>query len=190
MPHTLADEITRAKQLARDLITEYVDWRDKIRYGQEQPFEYMEALDFINFRVETADSCLLLLENQLVADALGLCRALLENHLLFMLMCRGTKFFQLEDTGLKGAAFRARLKEKQAELKALQDEGKTRYLRIEEYPRRSGYLMYVLEGSTVLTLTCRTTASPPTTSTSASSTPKPCGSRTRTISSTTSHRCR
>ena len=48
--------------------------------------------------------------------------------------------------GRSAAAFRAKLKEKQAELKQLQDDGKTPCLAIEEYPRRTGYLMYVFEG--------------------------------------------
>lgn len=146
MTDKLATEIEHANTLARTLIDEYVAWRSKIQYGEEAHGMYMEVLDFVNFRIETACSCLLLIENSLVADALGLCRALLENHLLFMLMCRGTKFFQLEDTGLKGAPFKAKLKERQAKIKQLQEEKKTACLAVEEYPRRSGYLMYVLEG--------------------------------------------
>jgi hypothetical protein len=42
-----------------------------------------------------------------------------------MLMCRGTKFFRLEDTGFKGALFKAKLKEKQEELRQLQEAGET-----------------------------------------------------------------
>jgi hypothetical protein len=147
MTDALAREITKAGSLARALISEYVDWRDKIVYNKETTHGmYMETLDFVNFRVETADSCLLLIENRRIADALGLCRALLENHLLFMLMCRGTKFFKLEDIQLTGAEFKKRLREKQAELKQLQEEGKAVCLAVEEYPRRRGHLMYVFEG--------------------------------------------
>src|ERR1700761_5386470 len=134
MTNPFAKEIDRASKLACTMIDEYVAWRSKIRYGEEAHAMYMEVLDFVNFRIETADSCLQLIDHGKVADALGLCRALLENHLLFMLMCRGTKFFCLEDTQLKGAAFKAKLKEKQAELKQLQDDGKTPCLAIEEYP--------------------------------------------------------
>jgi hypothetical protein len=146
MTDKLTTEIERTSALARTLIDEYVAWRSKIQYGEEAHTMYMEVLDFVNFRIETACSCLLLIENGLIADALGLCRALLENHLLFMLMCRGTKFFQLEDTGLRGAPFKAKLKAKQAEVKQLQGEGKTACLAVEEYPRRSGHLMYIFEG--------------------------------------------
>lgn len=35
MARTLAEEIARAKQLARTLIDEYPTWGGKIRYGQQ-----------------------------------------------------------------------------------------------------------------------------------------------------------
>lgn len=146
MTRTVAEEIMRAEQLARSLVDEYTAWGGKISYGQERHTVYSDTLDFVNFRIETAGSCLVLLENRKAADALGLCRALLENYLLLMLMCRGTKFFKLENTGLKGADFRARLAEKQAELDQLQSEGTAACLAVEEYPRRSGHIMYVFEG--------------------------------------------
>src|SRR5215475_7249220 len=97
MPSTMSEEITGAKQMARAMIDEYVAWRGNITYGDELHAVYMDMLDFVNFRVETADSCLLLIENGRIADALGLSRSLFENYLLLMLMCRGTKFFQWED---------------------------------------------------------------------------------------------
>src|SRR5438045_9530877 len=123
MTDALAREISKASRIARAMITAYTDWRDDIHYGDEMHSIYMDALDFVNFRIETADSCLLLIKNGRIAGALGLCRALLENHLLFMLMCRGTKFFRLERlTNLTGAELKQRLKEQQAQLKPLQDE--------------------------------------------------------------------
>jgi hypothetical protein len=146
MTDSLAREIAKASSLARTLITAYTDWRDDIRYGDEMHSIYMDALDFVNFRIETADSCLLLIGNRRIADALGLCRSLLENHLLFMLMCRGTRFFQLEDTRLKGAAFKTRHAERQAELAQLQAEGKTACIAVEAYPRRPSHLMHIFEG--------------------------------------------
>jgi hypothetical protein len=69
---TVADEIDRASKLARDIIAEYVAWSDKVTYGDELHDLYREVFDFVNFRVETADSCLLLLDNRRVGDALGL----------------------------------------------------------------------------------------------------------------------
>ncbi len=143
---TVADEIDRASKLARDILSEYVAWYDKIQYGHERHAIYGEVLDFVNFRAETADSCSLLLDNRHVADALGLCRSLLENHLLFMLTCRGTKFFEAADTHLTGAKFKQELQDKQAQVEQLRKDGKTPCLGVEAYPRRKGFLMYIYEG--------------------------------------------
>lgn len=118
--------IGSADARARVMIDEYVGWRDKLTYGPELHAVYMDTFAFVNFRIETADTCLLLIRNGRVADALGLCRSLLENHLLFMLMCRGTKLFKLEDlTSLTEGQFKQHLAEKQAELTELQAVGKT-----------------------------------------------------------------
>lgn len=148
MPKTMADEIRKAKQLARAMIDEYVAWRGQITYGEELHAMYMDTLDFVNFRIETADSCLLLIENGRIADALGLSRSLFENYLLLMLMCRGTKFFKLQDlSDLSEAEFKEHLKTEQAHLQRLQSEGKaTACLAVERYPKAKRHLMYVFEG--------------------------------------------
>jgi hypothetical protein len=139
--------IARACQLARVMIDEYVGWRGKLTYGPELHAMYMDTFAFMNFRIETADTCLLLIQNGRIADALGLCRSLLENHLLFMLMCRGTKLFKLEDlTSLTDGQFKKRLAEKQAELAALPAAGKTPCLAVDKYPRARRHLMYVFHG--------------------------------------------
>lgn len=147
MVQALAEETARVQRLARFLIDEYTAWGDKIRDGQEIQLMYRDILDFVNFRIETADSCLLLLGNRRVADALGLCRALLENYLLLMLMCRGTKFFVLEDlTDLSEGEFRRTVIEKQAEVAALRAAGETACLTVEKYPRGKRQAMHVFEG--------------------------------------------
>lgn len=129
------------------MIDEYVGWRGNLTYGPELHAVYMDTFAFVNFRIETADTCLLLIRNGRVADALGLCRSLLENHLLFMLMCRGTKLFKLEDlTSLTEGQFKQRLAEKQGELAELQAAGKTPGLAVEKYPRAKRHLMYVFHG--------------------------------------------
>jgi hypothetical protein len=139
--------IARADELAGVMIDEYAGWRGKLAYGPELHAMYMDTFAFVNFRVETADTCLLLIRNGRVADALGLCRSLLENHLLFMLMCRGTKLFKLEDlTTLTEGQFKQRLAEKQAELAELQAAGKTPCLAVEKYPKAKRHLMYVFHG--------------------------------------------
>jgi hypothetical protein len=146
MTDALAREISKAQNVARTLITQYVAWGGEIQYSQIEHAIYGDAIDFVNFRIETADSCLLLIENGRIADALGLCRALLENHLLFMLICRGTKFFQVEDTHLKGAAFKAHLAQRRTDLTQQQAAGSTSCIAIEAYPRRDGLLMHIFEG--------------------------------------------
>ncbi len=93
----LSAEIARVNQLTRAMIDEYVDWRSKIAHGDIENALYGEMLDFVNFRIETADTCVLLIENHKIADALGLSRSLFEHYLLLMLMCRGSKYFKLQD---------------------------------------------------------------------------------------------
>lgn len=147
MPSTMADEITRAKQIARAMIDEYVAWQGNITYGDELHTIYTETLDFVNFRVETADSCLLLIENARIADALGLSRSLFENYILLILMCRGTKFFRLQDlSNLSEREFKEALAAKQVELQQLQTDSKSACLAVERYPRAKRHLMYVFEG--------------------------------------------
>jgi hypothetical protein len=89
----------------------------------------------------------MLIEKERIADALGLCRSLLENYMLFLLMCRGHKYFRLEDaTGKTEGQFKAYLSAKQEEFKEQQKAGTAKYLAIEKYPRARRHLMYVFEG--------------------------------------------
>ncbi|MFI7284710.1 hypothetical protein ACIBOV_31085 [Micromonospora chersina] len=129
------------------MLAEYVAWGEKITVGQIQQGMYNDLIDFLNFRVETADTCLQLIERDRVADALGLSRSLLENYLLFMLMCRGRKFFKLQDrTDLTDGQFKAYLAEQQASLKVEQEAGSTACVAVAKYPRARRHLMYVFEG--------------------------------------------
>jgi hypothetical protein len=141
---TFTDEVGRASKLARAIISEYAAWSDKVRYGDELHDVYRQVFDFLNFRVETADSCLLLLDNRRVGDALGLCRSLLEHHLLFMLTCRGTKFFVAQDlSNQTESEFKRTLAAKQAELEAGIEQP---YIAVEKHPRMKRRLLYVYEG--------------------------------------------
>ncbi|MFJ8800970.1 hypothetical protein [Streptomyces sp. NPDC102487] len=130
------------------MLDEYVAWGEKITAGEVQHAAYDEMLDFLNFRMETAASCLLLIENEKVADSLGLSRSLLEHYLLFMLMCRGYKFFRIQDlsAALTESQFKARLKVEQEKLRELQARGETSCLEVRKAPRVSRRLMYVFEG--------------------------------------------
>ncbi|MEV8548142.1 hypothetical protein [Streptomyces sp. NPDC051572] len=131
------------------MIAAYSEWNDKIQGGQTELSMYGDLFDFVNFRMETADSCLMLLENDKVADSLGLSRSLLENYLIFMLMCRGHKFFQLQDLSdqrLTEGQFKAKVKEAQDELEQLKTDGKATYIEVKRYPRAKHRLMYIFEG--------------------------------------------
>ncbi len=148
MADVLSEEIARVNQLTQAMIDEYVSWRSKIVYGEIENAIYGAMLDFVNFRVETADSCLLLIENRKIADSLGLSRSLFENYLLLMLMCRGSKYFKLQDlSSVTEAEFKARFKKEEAELRQKQAQGKTQCLYVKRYPRPpKQQLMYVFEG--------------------------------------------
>jgi hypothetical protein len=148
MDDRLTREIERVNQLTRTMIDEYVAWGEKISVGEVQYASYDEMLDFVNFRIETADSCLLLIENEKVGDSLGLGRSLLEHYLLFTLMCRGRKYFRIHDLSgsLNEREFKARLAEEQEKLRELQAKGETQCLEVRRAPRVSRRLMYVFEG--------------------------------------------
>ncbi|MFD7379890.1 hypothetical protein [Streptomyces mirabilis] len=128
------------------MLDSYSLWGSKIEHGNTQHAMYSELLEFVNLRMETADSCLTLIENEKIADALGLGRSLLEHYLLFMLMCRGKKYFQVQDlTGLTEGEFKKRLKAQQEDLAQKQADDSTKCLEVRRYTR-GRYLMYVFEG--------------------------------------------
>ncbi len=93
----LDKEIARVNKHSHNLLNKYVEWDQKIKSGQIENTLYGDLIDFVNFRLETVDTCLLLIEKEKIADALGLCRSILENYMLLMLMCRGYKLFRLRD---------------------------------------------------------------------------------------------
>src|SRR5690348_2420620 len=90
-------EIARVNEHSRNLLNTYLGWGQKITSGEAENTLYSDLLDFVNFRLETVDTCLLLIEQQKIADALGLCRSILENYMLLMLMCRGHRYFRLQN---------------------------------------------------------------------------------------------
>lgn len=149
MSELIAAEVARVNEATRSMISAYCAWGAQIQHGETQLFTHTQLLEFVNLRVETADSCLLLIENGKIADALGLSRSLLENYLLFMLMCRGKKYFQLRDLSeekLTGGQFKARVAQEQERLRELRREGETDCIEVKRYPRAKDRLMYVFEG--------------------------------------------
>src|SRR5947209_3942066 len=129
------------------MIEAYEAWGSRIKVGEAQQYMYNELIDFVNFRIETAETCLLLIEGDRIADALGLCRSLLENYLLHMLRCRGYKYFRLADrTDLTESNFKAQLADEQRKNQEAQARGEKAWLAVEKYPRTKRHVMYVSEG--------------------------------------------
>lgn len=148
MTDELDAELRDAAATCRGLMDAYLTFGHEYQHGEVIQQLYSDLLEFVNFRMETADSCLLLVEHQRVADALGLCRSLLENYLLLKLMCRGTKYFQLQNFDkLTEGQFKTKIKELQEELAAKRAEGTTHWLEVRGYPRPPRrHAMYVAEG--------------------------------------------
>lgn len=141
-------EILRLERHAREMITEYVALKGKIKIGESYNTMYGDIFDFVNFRVETADSCLRLISDKRVADALGLTRSLLENYLLLILMCRGKKFFQLQNLErLTPDEFKKYIENQVKKLEDQHSNGEAlACLEVRSYPRAARHAMYVFEG--------------------------------------------
>src|SRR5260370_35074535 len=90
-------EIARVNHLSRAMIDKYGAWRSKIDYGDIENALYGEMLNFVNFRIETAETCFLLIEKTKSADALRPSRSIFENYLLFLLLVRGPTYFTFQD---------------------------------------------------------------------------------------------
>jgi len=141
-------EISKVNALSRQMIEEYVGWYDKIVVGEVQDLHYNELIEFVNFRIETVDSCLMLIDKRRIADALGLGRSLLEHYLLLVLMCRGRKLFQLQDcTSKTEGEFKRYLQDQREKLAEQHAAGEAlACLEVRSYPRAKRHLMYVFEG--------------------------------------------
>lgn len=142
-------EIAKVNLHSQSLLTAYRQWGRNIRFGEAYNTLYSDLIDFVNFRLETAETCLMLVDKERIADALGLCRSMLENYMLLMLMCRGYKYFVLRDLTEKTKTegeFKKFLAEQQQSLKKQQEAGTTQCLAVEKYPRAKRHLMYIFEG--------------------------------------------
>jgi hypothetical protein len=142
-------EIEQVIKTSRAMLAEYVAWGDRIVVGDAQQWMYNEVIDFVNFRMETAHTCIQLIEAGKLAESLGLCRSILEHYLLLVLMCRGRKYFRLEScTNLTDSQFKAHLKRREEELRAEHEAGNDAKLEVRKYPRASKHVMHVFEGLT------------------------------------------
>lgn len=117
--------------------------------GSTTQMMYSDIVEFANLRLETASTIALLVRDDRIADALGLCRSLLEHALLLRLMTKGNQYFELgpEVPNRSHAEFKKVLTEKRTELAELHARGEaTHCLRVERYPRGRDRLMWVYEG--------------------------------------------
>ncbi|GAA4596637.1 hypothetical protein GCM10023194_69360 [Planotetraspora phitsanulokensis] len=140
-------EIQRVLGAIEQMLHEYEAWGERIKWGDVHFAFYSDLLDFCNFRMETAQDCLALIKAGRISGALGLNRSLLENYLLFALMCRGNKYYMLADcSSLTESEFKAKLKEEKEALKSAQEAGTATYLEVKKFPRAARHIMYVCEG--------------------------------------------
>ncbi|MGW4421952.1 hypothetical protein [Streptosporangium sp. NPDC004631] len=140
-------EIQRVLGAIEQMLHEYAVWGERIQWGEVHFAFYSDLLDFCNFRMETAQDCLALIKAGRISGALGLNRSLLENYLLFTLMCRGTKYYRLADhSSLSEPEFKVKLKEEQVALKFAQEDGTATCLEVKKFPRATRHIMYVYEG--------------------------------------------
>lgn len=146
---SIEDTIQRALNSSHEMMHAYLGWFRKIQFAEVHNTVYNDMLEFANFRMETAHSCLSLIAIDKIADSLGLSRVLLENYLLLILMCRGRKYFQLQSLESKSSEeFRLYLEEQQAKLEEHKKTSSTGALFIEKYPRAQRHIMYVFDGLT------------------------------------------
>jgi hypothetical protein len=102
-------EIVACQQALGAVLDAYRNLDDARRVGEVQQTLYDDMTHFVNLRLETVSSVALLAENDRVADALGLCRALLEHLLLLRLMTRGRRYIQVNAPITEGSAAAKRL---------------------------------------------------------------------------------
>lgn len=122
------------------LLTEYTELSSHIVPGDVADMFHYDLVDFVNFRLETVDSCKLLIDSDKVADSLALNRSLMENYLIFILMCRGNKYIRLGNfKGVKGTMDEILEQERQK-------VGKDSLLSVEPYPDLRRHLLYIFEG--------------------------------------------
>jgi hypothetical protein len=141
-------EIARTITLARSTLDAYVEWGHQVEWSKEVSLAtYADIIDFINFRLETAETCLQLVERGRIGDALGLCRSLLEYYLLFILVCRGDQYFRVWDLSAKTAEeFAEIFNEQKAAWEKERDAGGTNCVDFLKHPRAKRHIMLVYDG--------------------------------------------
>lgn len=143
----LEPEITVQISLGERLVDAYLRWNDHFRVGESEFTLYRDIVDFINFRVETSQTVTRLATSGSVANALALCRGLLEDTLLLRLMVRGFRFFVTRDCShMRPEEFAEFLAEEQATFTRLcEAETQGTLIDVCRHRKRQA-VMYVREG--------------------------------------------
>jgi len=146
-PEQIERAVGAAQQQIRDLTMAYAGLRAKVVTGETWFTYYGSIFEFVNLRFETATSAALLVEHDRVADALGLCRSVLENYLLLKLLCRGFKNFQvMELDKATESHYKKRLRELQQENETARAAGTSTAIEVRAHPRNKRWLLYIFEG--------------------------------------------
>lgn len=150
-PVRLEQEIEAALSMFEELANAYTRLNETTQTGEISQGLYFDLTRYANLRVETASTVVLLARNERVADALGLCRSLLEHTLLLRLMVRGRKYIQLGDPKERTPSeLRAAVKEAKQTLAEMKERGEgLDVVDVRAYPRGgTSRLMWVREGLT------------------------------------------
>jgi hypothetical protein len=140
-------EFARVNAATRQMLNAYLQWGQEVKGGDVTLGIYGNVIDFVNFRLETAQSCLQLIQESKIGDALGLSRSLLENYLLLIAICRGPVHFQLRDLSEKTPdEFKLALDEQIRILEGLKSQNKTTCLDVRAYRRAKRHMMYIFPG--------------------------------------------
>lgn len=137
----LSAEIALAKNHLDNLLDAYVQLSKSIQTGEVHNTFFDDLNEFVNLRMQTVKSAVFLLERNCVADALSLCRPILEHLLLFKLMTRGSRYFKIQ-TFKSTSGYKAGLSSAKDRLR----NGRVQYVDVRKHPSRKNSLVYIFEG--------------------------------------------
>lgn len=150
-PNSLDREIESVWIAFDDILAAWHGLGETLRHGDTLQMVYAELIEYASLRVETATSMRLLASSGLVADSLGLGRALLEHVLLLRLMAKGTRYVQVSEPKQRtGAELREALREAKRAVAESQARGELLdVVRVAAYPRGGpSRIMWIREGLT------------------------------------------
>ncbi len=135
-----------ALSTVKELLGAYTRLSGQTKVGKAHQIMYGEILEFVNFRMETIETCTVLVEQRRIADALGLSRSVLEHALLLKLLCRGNRYFELTTfQNLTDSAFKTKAAEWMTQHAAQVSAGTTQVAEVRVYKRTSKTIMKIFD---------------------------------------------